>query len=109
VHVKSLNTCALAVAPDAHAEVMEVSAKYSKGAGEGYSAKGYSAKGYSAKGYSSKDGGQGAGPSSNDSQPRVQHFSPLYFVGLDGTGNFSPVQVFLPQAQNLPSNPYSQP
>lgn len=36
---------------------------------------------------------------------------PLDFIGLDRTGNFSPFQIFLPQAggQTVPSNPYSQP
>lgn len=94
--VALITTCALAVAPDAHAEVMEVSAKYSKGSGEGESAKGYSAK--SAKG--------GMPP-----KKPVAIFSPLDFMGLDATGNFSPIQIFLPQGggQTRPSNPYSQP
>lgn len=92
--VSLITTCALAVAPDAHAEVMEVSAKYSKGTGEDYSAK------------SAKSGKGVLEPI----EPIVK-FSPLDFTGLDVTGNFSPVQIFLPQGggQTTPGNPYSRP
>jgi len=91
--VSLITTCALAVAPDAHAEVMEVSAKYSKGSGEGYSAKSV---------YSAKDVG------TPPTKP-IARFEPLDFIGLDATGNFSPFQAFLPDpgSQTTPSNPYS--
>ncbi len=90
--VSLITTCALAVAPDAHVEVMEVSAKYSKGSGEDYSAKGYSAK--------SAKSGKGVTVHATP----IATFSPLDFIGLDTTGNFSPFQIFLPQG---PGNPYS--
>ena len=91
--VSLITTCALAVAPDAYVEVMAVSAKYSKGAGEGYSAKGYSAK--SAK-------------SAKDVITPITRFTPLDFIGLDRTSNFSPIQIFLPLV-TPPGNPYSNP
>ena len=89
--VSLITTCALAVAPDAHAEVMEVSAKYSKGTGEDYSSK------------SAKSGKELVKP--------IARFSPLDFIGLDASGNFSPIQIFLPQGggQTTPGNPYSRP
>jgi hypothetical protein len=106
--VSLITTCALAVAPDAHAEVMEVAAKYSKGSGEGYSSKsGDSAK----KGI---DNTNNDNTTNNDNKP-IAKFSPLDFVGLDGTGNFSPVSInFIPGevdgfGATTPSNPYSQP
>lgn len=100
--VSLITTCALAVAPDAHAEVMEVAAKYSKGSGEGDSAKGGSAKGGSAKESSAK-GAVATMP--------IASFSPLDFIGLDTTSNFSPIQIFLPNpgGQTPPGNVYSQP
>ncbi len=107
--VSLITTCALAVAPDAHAEVMEVSAKYAKGAGEGYSAKG----GHSAKGsdYSSKGGGNGDGNGGNPPSTPAAQFGPLDFIGGDSTGNFSPFSVFLPSqgGQSSVADPYSQP
>ncbi|MGJ8656415.1 MAG: hypothetical protein ACSHX6_08185 [Akkermansiaceae bacterium] len=94
--VSLITTCALAVAPDAHAEVMEVSAKYAKGTGESYSAKG---------GYSAKESG-------GEPPKRIAKFEPLDFIGLDATGNFSPLQIFIPEAdtsQTSVGDPYSQP
>ncbi len=92
-----ITTCALAVAPDAHAEVMEVAAKYSKGTGEGSSAKDSTAK-------------DGSTKSSQFTKP-IASFSPLDFIGLDSTSNFSPIQIFLPDSggQTTPGNVYSQP
>lgn len=91
-----ITTCALAVAPDAHVEVMEVAAKYSKGTGEGYSS----------KGDTSKDSAK----ASPFTKP-IASFSPLDFIGLDSTSNFSPIQIFLPDSggQTTPGNVYSQP
>lgn len=93
-----ITNCALAVAPDANAEVMEVSSRYTKGRGDGYSAKGGSSE---------------VAPANFGKVPQepISRFKPLNFVGLDSTGNFSPFQIFLPQAggQTVPSNPYSQP
>ncbi|MFT5906192.1 MAG: hypothetical protein ACI9E1_001798 [Cryomorphaceae bacterium] len=76
--VSLITACALAVAPDARAEVMKVSAKYSKGTGI---------------------------------VKPIAMFSPLDFIGLDANGNYSPIQIFLPQGggQTTPGNPYSQP
>lgn len=106
--VSLLTTCALAVAPDAHAEVMEVASKHAKNTGTsaGYSSKGYSAK--SAKGGVGGDGGEGSG----DVAPAAD---PLNFIGVDPTGNFAPTSVILPPAngggggQVAPGNTYSQP
>ena len=106
--VSLITTCALAVAPDAHAEVMEVSAKYAKGAGEGYSAKG----GHSAKSsdYSSKGSGNGNGDGGNPPTAPAQ-FGPLDFIGADSTGNFSPFSIFLPTqgGQSSVADTYSSP
>ena len=90
--VSLITTCALAVAPDAHAEVMEVAAKYSKGSGEGESAKDSTAK------------------TAAIDKPMAS-FSPLDFIGLDSTSNFSPFQIILPYSfgQTTPGNTYSQP
>jgi len=99
--VALITTCALAVAPDAHVEVMKVSAKYTKGQGEGSSAKGESAKSVT----SAKD--TGAPP-----KKPMARFSPLDFIGLDATGNYSPIQIFLPEEpvqSSVPGNPYSNP
>jgi len=102
--VSLITTCALAVAPDAHAEVMEVSAKYAKGAGEGYSAKG---------GYSPKGGGDQADQGNqDDGDAAPSGYGPLDFIGLDSAGNFSPLLSVLPFAlggQTVPGNVYSQP
>lgn len=105
--ISLITTCALAVAPDAHAEVMEVSAKYSKGTGESYSAK---------DGYSSKSGNATriGGNSNRDAKAikdLITALQPLNFVGLDGTGNFCANQVFLPTGggQSSVGDPYSQP
>ena len=107
--VSLLTTCALAVAPDAHAEVMEVASKHAKNTG---TSAGYSSKGYSAK--SAKDGGVG-GDGGGGTVEAAPAGDPLNFIGVDPTGNFAPTSVILPPAngggggQVAPGTPYSQP
>lgn len=97
-----LTTCALAVAPDAHVEVMKVAAKYTnKNTGDS----GYSAKGGSAKGGGGEQPGQGVA---------APYADPINFIGLDPSGNFQATQIDLPPSQGggggqiTPGNTYSQ-
>ncbi len=96
-----LTTCALAVAPDAHVEVMKVAAKYTnKSTGDS----GYSAKGGAKSGADEKAGQEEA----------VAPFAdPINFIGLDPSGNFASIQLDLPPAQGsvgqvTPGNTYSR-
>lgn len=100
--VSLVSTCALAVAPDAQAEIVKVTSKYSKVAGEGYSSKGgdYSSKGYSSKG--------GAAPAQAASTP--ESYDPLNFIALDGGGSFAPSYPTMTlgfPVQTVPGNPYA--
>jgi len=102
-----LTTCALAVAPDAHVEVMKVAAKYTnKNTGDS----GYSAKG--GDGYSSKGGSDEKSNVNED--PQSPFADPINFIGLDPSGNFQATQLDLPPAQGggggqvTPGDPYSR-
>lgn len=100
--VSLVTTCALAVAPDAHKEIMAVSAKFVKNTGSGQAGAKSGAKGAveSAAGQDNKD---------------LNIIDPLNLVGNDPNGNFGSVQTDLPPSagggggQVNPGNTYSQP
>lgn len=102
-----LTTCALAVAPDAHNEVMKVSAKYAnKNTGEGSVA----SETYSAKGGDFQGEGDGVG---GPRIPSTSAFNPLNFIGGDNTGNFQQAFFNVPgqggtAGQVDPGTTYSQ-
>ena len=99
--ISLITTCALAVAPDAHVEVLEVASKYTKSKGESYSAK--SKENYSAKAADDDDESQIV------TSDGVVVVNPLSHVSLDQSGNFSANVTFIPEAgtQGAVADPYS--
>jgi len=82
-----LTTCALAVAPDAHVEVMKVAAKFTnKNTGD-------------STGDSAKSGAKSGGDEKTGQSPTLNFADPMTFIGLDPSGLFQATQIDLPPAQ----------